>query len=132
MNHHHKCTRTRLEKWLDLEHVKGKKWSTLVRKDSRHLKLILSLKAACRSALQTKDKAEAVLHLEHDLRNAPWHALGYHANCRTSFCKVAQLLNPEEVPEAQVDFHRTPAQRKDLGSIKALVEKDWDDASLYL
>ena len=120
-----------MEKWLDLEHVKANGWTALMRSNNRHLKLLFSLKAACRTALQTADKTVAVSNLRHDLTNAPWHALGFHDNCSTSFCAVAQLLKPEEVAGPQVDFRRTPAQKKDIGSIREMVAKDWESATLF-
>lgn len=129
MNHFHKCSRTRLEKWLKLKHVVDNGWATLMRKDSRHLKLILSLKAACRSALSTQDKAKAAKNLEHDLTNSVMHAIGFHEKCRTTFCRAAQLLRPEEPVEAAPNF--LDAQTGKTSSIKDLLEKNWDDRYLF-
>ena len=92
---------------------------------------MISLKAACRTALQTADKRIAVSNLRHDLTNAIWHALGYHLNCRPTFCTVAQMINPEEVPGPQVDFHRSSEQRKNIGSIREIMSKAWENPSLF-
>ena len=36
------------------------------------------------------DHQQAILKLEHDLLNGPYHCFGYHAKCSTDFCRSAQ------------------------------------------
>ncbi len=127
-NHFHKCCRTRLEKAIQTQEFTKLKWhldfpSELI------VKLCKSLKAACRMARVTDNKVMAERHLRYDLKNAVWHVLGYHDECRLAFCGVACQLHPDEpAPLERVDFLLPADQIGKLGtSVLTFLEAKWEE-----
>ncbi len=86
-NHACKCYRSSLEKLVaDNPSYKGKGGLTL----KMRKKLTSAARCAIKMRSAESDRAKAVKLLERDLINGPRHCFGYHSNCSSDFCHVAQ------------------------------------------
>jgi len=144
-NHSLKCYRSSLEQMVkENPSYKGKNKLT----ENMRKRLTKSARSAIIMRSKESDRHQAILKLERDLLNGPYHCFGYHTKCSIDFCKTAQQSAQHSILPSSSDIEATSTlqgnnssntftdasatsdcQQDDLEGAIAELQQEWEDAT---